>query len=408
MDSYLPLRAHTATESVTNVVVFISDSLRLDTTPDRITDRGVFAHSIAPSTYTASSVPSVLTGLYPSEHRLWDFSGRLPRQPLLFRSFDNVGFNAETIWTHVEAAEKPPLKMLRLSPGEDLTNLDEPFVYVEHDKGGHAPYGYSFAECDSVHEFFDNLVDSPDEIGKLYRKGVCRSMERFLDVLETLDQRGLMGDTLVIFTSDHGELIGEKEYGHIYGHGSPVVPELVRTPLVFIGAGLPTGVRCSRLLSQTSVAPTALGALGIEPSTKVSGIDVWNGRPSSGVHRSELWTTASLNGRQVALYKAASAWDDDGGIVRHKGPRWRRAAMGFISHNFDAPHAELVRTQWSSAAQWNLLRSYSQREVRYGDPIRVETELETYVNEFQRAKSSSAREAVPEDTKEHLEKMGYL
>ncbi|WP_246988388.1 sulfatase-like hydrolase/transferase [Halorientalis marina] len=406
MDSPLPLQTQTDADTVTNVVIFIADSLRRDATPDRVTERGISAEAIAPSTYTASSVPSLLTGLYPSEHRIWDFSGRLSQPPLLFRSRDNVGFNAETIWTHVEAAQKPPLKMLGLSPGEDLADLSEPFVYVEHDKGGHAPYGYSFEECDSVHEFYDNRVEDPDEIGGLYRESVDRSLERFLEVLETLERRELLEDTLVIYTSDHGELLGEREYGYMYGHGSPVTPALVRTPLVFMGAGLPSAVQCEQVVSGTGVAPTALGALGIDVPQYVSGTDVWNTRVSSQVHRSELWTKANLNGRHVATYKATSAWNGTGGIVRHRGPRWRRAAMGFISHNFGAPHAELVRDRLSPRAQWNLLRSYTPHEVRYGDGSCPDPGLGAIVDDFQR--DGPEMGTVTAETTEHLEKMGYL
>jgi len=41
-----------------------------------------------------------------------------------------------------------------------------------------------------------------------------------------------MDRTLVIFTSDHGELLGE--YGGLTGHVRPPCPELVYVPTVFI------------------------------------------------------------------------------------------------------------------------------------------------------------------------------
>jgi arylsulfatase A-like enzyme len=51
--------------------------------------------------------------------------------------------------------------------------------------------------------------------------------------------RGILDDSLVIFTSDHGELLGE--YNGLYHHQTPVVPELVYVPLAFAGAELLRG-----------------------------------------------------------------------------------------------------------------------------------------------------------------------
>jgi hypothetical protein len=69
----------TSQESVENGFVFVADSVRTDFVPDVVTEIGVSAQAVAPSTFTASSVPSLLTGTYPAEHQVWDFDGLLSR-----------------------------------------------------------------------------------------------------------------------------------------------------------------------------------------------------------------------------------------------------------------------------------------------------------------------------------------
>lgn len=64
-----------------------------------------------------------------------------------------------------------------------------------------------------------------------------------------------------MFTSDHGGILGEPHRGGHYGHGRPVVPEVTRVPLVFIGAGLPEGVEHDILTASVDIAPTLLSAL---------------------------------------------------------------------------------------------------------------------------------------------------
>jgi arylsulfatase A-like enzyme len=54
------------------------------------------------------------------------------------------------------------------------------------------------------------------------------------DVLEALDRRGILDQTLVIVTSDHGEMFGE--HGLI-AHGFSVAEPLIHVPLVLAGPG---------------------------------------------------------------------------------------------------------------------------------------------------------------------------
>lgn len=90
-------------------------------------------------------------------------------------------------------------------------------------------------------------------------------------ILQALEDQGELDNTLVLFTSDHGELLGD--YGS-WGKRSMVdsaarVPLLVRYPERFAA-----GVRCEAPASLVDVAPTFLQAAGIKPGAQHSGVDL--------------------------------------------------------------------------------------------------------------------------------------
>lgn len=69
----------------------------------------------------------------------------------------------------------------------------------------------------------------------LYGRAIA-SMDAWLaGILEALDARGILEETLVIVTSDHGENFGE---AGLIAHGFDLNDELVRVPLVVAGAGV--------------------------------------------------------------------------------------------------------------------------------------------------------------------------
>lgn len=72
-------------------------------------------------------------------------------------------------------------------------------------------------------------------------------------VLARLDALGLREDTLVVFTSDHGEEF--LEHGHLQ-HGQSLHTELVHVPLVIAGPGVAAGIRAVDPVSNRHLAPT--------------------------------------------------------------------------------------------------------------------------------------------------------
>jgi membrane-anchored protein YejM (alkaline phosphatase superfamily) len=82
---------------------------------------------------------------------------------------------------------------------------------------------------------------------------------RMVDVLE---RRGLLGNTVVVVTGDHGEEFFEHGY---FGHTSNFAPEQTHVAFVMSGPGVPIGVE-ERPTCHVDLAPTLLEMLGAEPA----------------------------------------------------------------------------------------------------------------------------------------------
>jgi arylsulfatase A-like enzyme len=77
-------------------------------------------------------------------------------------------------------------------------------------------------------------------------------------VLEALDGRGILDDTLVIVTSDHGENFGE---GGLIAHGFSLDQRLIHVPLVMAGPG---ALASDRVISLAELPRVIADAAGLE------------------------------------------------------------------------------------------------------------------------------------------------
>ncbi len=88
-------------------------------------------------------------------------------------------------------------------------------------------------------------------------------MVSFLDdnigrVMRALDESGLAGDTLVAYTSDHGDNLGARTF---WGK-SNMYEESVGVPLILRGPGVPAGRRVTTPVSLVDAYPTIIEAVG--------------------------------------------------------------------------------------------------------------------------------------------------
>lgn len=105
-----------------------------------------------------------------------------------------------------------------------------------------------------------------ESVRNYYRliSGIDREVGR---MLETLRRRGLLENTLVIYTSDNGFYLGEFGLaGKWFMH-----EESIRVPLVMAGPGVPASRRFDDLALNLDMGPTMLAAAGVRAPASMQG-----------------------------------------------------------------------------------------------------------------------------------------
>lgn len=162
------------------------------------------------------------------------------------------------------------LFVLRMLKGMDGTTLDPPSA----PRGRRTEYTFT---ATSPGDSLRVLISAHDPPGGLEyaRARYVREVEAvdasLGEVMDDLRSRGRWDDTLVIFTSDHGEGLGC--HGHM-GHVQNLYECQVRVPLIVKpprGVGDPPGTRRTDLAALVDVMPTVLDAVGLPPFAGMRG-----------------------------------------------------------------------------------------------------------------------------------------
>ena len=113
-------------------------------------------------------------------------------------------------------------------------------------------------------------LKDPAKIGSIFRnrirslQAVDQAVARTVTALRTA---GVLENTLIVFTSDNGYLLGEHR---IEGKDVPY-EQAVRVPLLVRGPGAPAGVRRTQTVSTIDLAPSFLDATGASANLAVDG-----------------------------------------------------------------------------------------------------------------------------------------
>ena len=270
-----------------NIVLITVDTLRPDrlgyggnprnTSPclDRLSREGViFTNATSVAGWTLPSMATILTGHYPGEHGAtdfhWSLDASMPTLASILRQhgYDTYGFVSHVMLTPTygmgEGFSHFDFSVLNVGDPHEVTtakeltelahtgmrNAKEPyflwvhyfdphFKYIDHDQ-------FHFGNTDMDHydseiAFTDYYID---------------------DLLKVVDH----GNTIIIFTADHGEEFGEHGSQYHYTlHG-----EVMRVPLIIKGPGL--APRTDALpAEQTDFVPTILALAGIEAPAGLPG-----------------------------------------------------------------------------------------------------------------------------------------
>ena len=103
--------------------------------------------------------------------------------------------------------------------------------------------------------------ENKKEAAACYYAVITELDQQFGRLLDQLESSGQMDDTIIVFTSDHGELLGA--HG-LYLKNAGAYEEVYQIPMVLAGPGIDHGVTDARV-GLHDLAPTLLDLVGVEP-----------------------------------------------------------------------------------------------------------------------------------------------
>ncbi len=205
---------------------------------------------------------------------------------------------------------------------------------------------------------------------------------RLVDALDTL---GLAGNTLVVFTSDHGYLLGE--YG--MWHKGRLLELAARVPLIFRGPNVTSGRVVPKVVEMVDIFPTVSDLLGLQrPTPAGDGVSLLPVPPRKRAYtiqvrcekgvpcgQSTVFSVMGLSVRDASYrYSEWLPWDNETGLPVARDPREIELYnyTGVDMADFDAfDHENVVNT--SAAAP--IVADMQARLYRRYDVITVPARL---------------------------------
>jgi len=311
-----------------NVLWILLDALRAqnlscygydrETTPnlDELAARGVlFEHHLTQGLDTCKSVPSYMTGRYFAAacigHFRWEWlmMDAAPGERLIPAVLGENGYHTFLISAHNMIASESRLgrafdqtSFVLGSFGElnaaILETLDarpsgKPFFMYVHAMDTHFPHDPQPPHDRWLPEGvrgYDTPF-APEE--QAYLRGLYDGSLAYADaqigvLMRALEQRRLLNSTVIILSSDHGEMLGED--GSSLGHLYVACSEMLSVPLILAGPGLPEGLRVSAVTENVDIVPTLIDLLGLRTDAQPDGKTLLPLLgPWAGPHSREFW-----------------------------------------------------------------------------------------------------------------------
>lgn len=155
-----------------------------------------------------------------------------------------------------------------------------------------------------------------EDLIKLYDAEIRYTDMQIGRVIDSLDQRNLLDNTLVIITADHGEAFGE--HGR-FGHHAYPYEELIRIPLVIAGPEV-ASTTITQQVSLLDLPPTVLDLLNIEVPETMEGESFRPALTGESIdERIAMTISASgeLFGCRTSVWKYIFRWGDDEEYLFH-------------------------------------------------------------------------------------------
>ena len=389
-------------ENISNVVLFVGDAVRYDTLAQKLSEFGPTFKTVAASLHTPASFASMLTGQNVPSHGVTGFQYTIPDDVSSLVDLEdwNVGFSSKTGTMHEDMH-----RIFGTSNRMSLEEAEEPFVWIVRDPGGHAPYnGYDGATYDQISEdapeYFDRVAGNRTQLRADYQRGVAASLERFEHAIKVVRDRGIEDETLLVYTSDHGELLGE--YGLI-GHNHTAVPELVYVPTTFVHPSLEGGIK-GDLMRHIDQLPTLLDTLGAKlPTDDIEGQSIFQGSPQMGYNHfeTEFYGSNLFNGFAT---KVRSCWDRAGGHTFVES-----SYLDSIAVFLGVILLSTKRKQFLEAKRpLEAVRQFLPGHTVHGLPNITVEEARAHIEQIGWTERVSEAQELDGETQDRLEDLGYL
>lgn len=158
------------------------------------------------------------------------------------------------------------------------------------------------------------------QIRNLYYAGVSQADAMIGEILDELERQGVLENTLVIVTADHGEELGDHglwEHNFMYETN-------LRVPLILsLPARLPAGAAVDALVESSDIVPSVCALLGVEPPHEPGQIDE-HGRDRGSIDGHALVDLA--HGRVERVREHAFA--ENGVYMAVRDLRWKLVVAG--------------------------------------------------------------------------------
>jgi arylsulfatase A-like enzyme len=284
-----PLQSHTLARALHDAgyATYTTTDNHLASVRQRATQSGYLAHAISPSRllrdrlraalsiWPQSSVPMLVDNglsflgafdtLIYAERNPFDSGAVLGRVPEFLAA--NGGRRPAFVWVHSMPPHSPylppPATKYKLLPQGELDRWAD-FM------GDNVPYAEAQQPRVDKHRL-------------RYRESIMATDMALGQLLARLERDGVMENSLVIISADHGESF---EKGFL-GHAGPKLHEaVIRVPLIVMAPGQRQGRIVETPISQADIAPSVLDWLGLPALIRTDGRSLaasWRGEPIEAV-----------------------------------------------------------------------------------------------------------------------------
>ena len=419
-----------------NLVVIVVDALRRDHLPaygyeratapfvSELAESGIRLDGVSASSWTRPSVATLLTGLHPQRHGTNTRADKLPDDvPYLpeilgWQGFHSAGYTSNNIigeifgfargyatywsvwpsgfdrqpFTNPMSPLKPHASLATQSALQLSRSLEPPFFLYVHYLDPHDPYTPKrpwSGEAEAGGPYYQ----PEDWEGHGRKERTEAQLQRMIDqydgtILETdreirrlvegLEEQGLLKETLLVVTADHGEEF--LEHGALT-HGKSLFEEVLQVPFILWSeSGLESRKLATRF-HHVDFLPTMFAALGVPIPDGFDGVDRW-----------AAITTG--DGPQASSFLHMLDLDT-------------HAALAIVA----PPHKLIHRLRQPRNLMFDLDEDPTEQVNRAADPNAGEALLRTLLrrhNELSSAGYAGENVMLDEDIREQLAALGYL